>query len=52
MYVYNFAKGDYDGLNNYLSTYDFSTLYNTRDVEQAWLIIKQCLTTAIDLFIP
>ena len=26
--------------------------YHEKDVEQAWLIIKQCLTTAIDLFIP
>ena len=34
------------------TTFSHSTLYNTRDVEQAWLIIKQCLTTAIDLFIP
>ena len=51
-YVYNFAKGDYVGLNNYLSTYDFSAFYSTTDVEQAWSIIKQCLTTAIDLFIP
>jgi len=51
-YVYNFVKGDYTSLNNYLNTYDFSAFYDSTDVEQAWSFIKQCLTTAIDLFIP
>jgi len=53
-YVYNPAKGacDYDGLNNYLANFDSALLYNTTDVQHTWSIIKQCLTTAIDLFIP
>jgi len=37
---------------NYLANFDFIALYNTTDVEQAWSVIKQCLTIAIDLFIP
>ena len=40
-YVYNFVKGDYTGLNNYLNSYDFSAFYDSTDVEQAWSFVKQ-----------
>ena len=51
-YVFDYSKGDYIGLNQFISTCDLTTYYNTTDVNHAWAILKQFIITGMDLFIP
>jgi len=44
--VFNFKRGDYAGLSEYLLSYDFSTFYNLSDIDEMWYILKR------QLFIP
>jgi len=52
--IYNFiySKGDYEGLNNFLCSADFSTCFPTNDVEFIWFFIKYALNDAMSNFIP
>ena len=51
-YVYDYSKADYEGLCHYLLSCDFTSYFNCTDVNEAWSIIKQLITTGMDLFIP
>jgi len=52
-HIYDYSKEDHIGLNQcYISTCDLTAYYNTTDVNNAWTILKQLITTRMDLFIP
>ena len=51
-YVFDYSKGDYIGLNQYIYACDLTTYYYTTDVNKAWAILKQLLLCGMDLFIP
>jgi len=51
-YVYDFSKGDYEGMCNYLSNCNLSDSYNSKNVNVAWLIIKQHIIFTMDAYIP
>ena len=40
------------GLCDYLLDSDFSFYVASKDVENAWSLLKSVLTTALDLFVP
>ena len=50
--VFNFTKGDYNGLSEYLLNSDLSALYNSSDAEEIWLTLRSHITSAMDLYIP
>ena len=51
--VFGFAMGDFDGLNRYLLSYNFSSLYTCTNVEEIWGLLKYYITiTGMNLFIP
>ena len=50
--VFNYAKGDYVSLNEYLLNCDFTALYNITDTEEIWNILKDHIHTGMNLFIP
>ena len=50
--VFNYAKGDYVNLNEYLLNCDFTALYNSTDTEEIWNILKDHILTGMNLFIP
>lgn len=52
VYVFDYSKGDYDGLNNYLLNVNFSACYNSSDVELIWSFIKSTTSEAMSIFIP
>ena len=47
--VFDYAKGDYFSLNEYLLGCDF---YNSTDIEEIWSILKHHILTGMNLFIP
>jgi hypothetical protein len=49
---FNFLKGDYDAMDNYLLDLDFSIFYNSTDVEFLWESLKDALQIACHLFVP
>ena len=49
---FNYSKGDYDGLHEYLFNSDFSFCFHSQNVEAIWLYIEKVITTAMRLFIP
>ena len=51
-FTFNYPKGDYQGLTNYLCCADFTSCYLSDDVEYIWQIIECQLTTAMHQFIP
>ena len=50
--VFDFAKGDFDGLNRYLLSCNFSSLYTCTNVEEIWGLLKYYIITGMNLFIP
>ena len=52
VYIFDFHKGDYDGLNDFLTNTDFSTCYQSNNVEFIWSFIKSTLSNAMREFIP
>ena len=50
--VFNYAKGDYSGLSEYLSSCDLSVLFNSSDVEEVWHLLRSYIISGMDLFIP
>ena len=38
--VFDYAKGDYDSLNEFLLNCDFTALYNSTDTDEIWCILK------------
>ena len=51
-YVFNYSKGDYEGLNNYLSNFDFSPCFQSHNIEIIWSYNKSTLINAMYQFIP
>ena len=51
-FSFNFSKGDYSGLNNYLLHTDFTTCSLTHDIERIWQAIEHQVVNAMKLFIP
>ena len=50
--TFNYAKGDYVGLNKYLLNCDFGVICNLTDVEEIWNILKNHILSGMNLFIP
>ena len=50
--TFNYAKGDYAGLNEYLLNCDFGVICNLTDVEEIWNILKNHILSGMNLFIP
>ena len=50
--VFDYAKGDYSSLNEYLLSCDFTALYNSTDIEEIWSILKHHILTGVNFFIP
>ena len=51
-YVYDHRKADYEGLCQYLINSDLTCLYNYSDPNQAWIFVRDMITTGMDQFIP
>ena len=52
VYIFDYHKGDYESLNDLLYNTDFSTCYQSSDVEFIWLYIKSTICNAMRQFIP
>ena len=50
--VFDYAKGDYDSLNEFLLNCDFTALYNSTDADEIWCILKDHILIGMNLFIP
>ena len=51
-YTFNYSKGNYDGLHEYLLYSDFSFCFQSHNVEAVWLYIEDVINTAMRLYIP
>ena len=51
-FVFNFTKGDYNGMCDYLLDTDFSDCLLPSSIEQAWSILKYAILTAMHIYIP
>ena len=51
-FTFNYSKGDYQGLCEYLLHSDFTLCYLSHDVEYIWHIIEHLIMDAMQLFIP
>ena len=51
-YTFNYSKGDYTGLSNYLLDIDFTSCLQSHDVRGIWCTIEQFIVNAMKLFIP
>ncbi len=51
---YNFAAGDYEGLNNYLSVIDWHEVFpvNSDNINECWNKFSSVINQAIELFVP
>ena len=49
---FNYAKGDYKLMNQYLPQVDWHNLLISLCVEENWLIFKETLITATNQFVP
>ena len=53
VYIFDYDKGDYDGLNDFLNNIDFSSIcYQSNNVKFIWSFIKSTLCNAMREFIP
>ena len=50
--VFDFTKGDFDGLNHYLLNCIYSSLYTCTNAEEIWGLLKYYIVTGMNLFIP
>ena len=50
-YVFDYFKGDYEGLRNHLANIDFSPCLQSHDIEYIWSFIESSVITAMNLFI-
>ena len=50
--VFNYSKGDYNGLSEYLLGRDLSVLFSSSDVEEIWHLLRSYIISGMDLFIP
>ena len=47
-YTFNYSKGDYIGLSNYLLGIDFTPCFQSHDVQEIWCIIEQFIINAMN----
>ena len=50
--LFNFSKGNYILMDNYISSHDFSPFYSSTDVEFLWSHLKSVIVEAILLYVP
>ena len=50
--TFNYCKGDYVGLNEYLLNCDVSAIYDLTDPEEIWNVLKCHILTGMNHFIP
>jgi Reverse transcriptase (RNA-dependent DNA polymerase)/Endonuclease-reverse transcriptase len=48
----NYWKADYEAINKFLHTYDFSALINEPSVEQKWQMLKEIINKVSDKYVP
>ena len=51
-FVYDYSKADYNGLNNFLSSIDFSVCKQFTDIESIWSFVKDSILDRINTNIP
>ena len=49
---FNFSKGDYMAMNDFLLDYDWSTFFMSSDIEGLWCTIKSLISKSCHRFIP
>ena len=47
VYIFDYHKGDYEGLNDFLNSTDFSICYQSNNTEFIWSFIKSTLHCAV-----
>ena len=50
--VFNWHKGDEEGLKNYLESIDFVELFQVKNAITAWLTLKEVIDDSISRYIP
>ena len=50
--VFNWHKGDEEGLKNYLESIDFVELFQEKNANTAWLTLKEVIDDSISRYIP
>ena len=50
--VYNYKKANWEGLNNYLNTIDWSSCVDSHDICTGWDNFKSILKCSCNMFIP
>ena len=50
--MYDYPKGDYEGLCQFFINSDLTNLYNYSDVNQVWTPVRDLINTGMDQFIP
>lgn len=50
--IYNWRKADYEGLNNYLSNFDWFNNISSSCVNSAWSTFKETVMDGVDQFVP
>ena len=50
--LFNFNKGDYISMNEYLASVNYTSFYDSVDVEYLWSFIKSLISKACELYVP
>ena len=50
--TFNFRKGSYDLMNDYIGLCDFTYFYNSNNIEFLWSSLKSLILESIHLFVP
>ena len=51
-YKYNYYQANWADMNQYLYSYNFSQIFNSRDVEFIWEQLKAATHNATNIFVP
>ena len=49
---YDFSKANYNGMCEFLLDSDFRALFESRNIEFFWSVLKKNINVAVSLFIP
>lgn len=50
--VFIWQKGDYAYMNDFISSYDFSSFYSSSDINYLWATLRSVIKEAINQFVP
>ena len=50
-YKYNFHRANWEDMKQYLYSYNFSHIFNSRDIELIWEQLKAAIFNAINMFV-